>query len=209
MFCKLHRWHVSRSLDDAQPLPKATARHVAKCDACRQFHQDSLAVARRLAEQGTPSPVTVSPDLHARILLRCGLAGHAARPHRASASWRAHLSLPAALAAAAVAAMLAIAGARYFAAPPKPTPPPGGPKQIAKPPAPKPPVPAVADAEAAFPVAVEQALRKPVEDELTLLREDAKVAAGFLLACIPAHIDLDEELALWTGRDAKKPPKSP
>lgn len=206
MFCKLHRWHVSRSLDDARPLPKATARHVKKCDACRQFHQDSLAVARRLAEQAAPSPVTVSPDLHERILLRCGLAAHAARPRRASASWRAHLSLPAALAAAAVAAMLAIAGARYFAAPPKPAPPPGGPEHIAKTPPPKPTAPSVGDTEAAFPVAVEQALRQPVEDELTLLREDAKAAASFLLACIPAHIDLGEELTLWTEDDEKKSP---
>jgi hypothetical protein len=205
MFCKLHQWHVSRSLDDAQPLPKATARHVAKCDPCRQFHQDSLAVARRLTERPAPSPVTVSPDLHDRILLRCGLAGARSVRHGALANWRGHLRLPLALAAAAVAAMLAIAGARYFASP-EPTPPPRGPGRIATPNVPKPIVLPAVDPGADFPVAVERALRKPVEDELTLLRGDAKVAVTFLLACIPAHIDLGEELTLWTQDGEKKSP---
>ena len=207
MFCKLHRWHVSRSLDDAQPLPKATARHVEKCNTCRQFHQDSLAVARRLTERPAPSPATVSPDLHDRILLRCGLArARSAQPHHGSANWRGHLGLPLALAVAAAAAMLAIAGARYFAAP-EPTPPPGGPGPIATPNVPKPIVlPAVDDTAADFPVVVERAFRKPVEDELDLLRDDAKAAASFLLACIPAHIDLGEELPLWNDDDEKKSP---
>ena len=106
MFCRLHNWRMQRALDACELPTRATARHLARCPACRERwacwqHADAALRAARV-------PTAAAPGLAARVLARVRLdedAGCAApEPHRVAA-WRV-------AAAVAVLAVLAAAALR-------------------------------------------------------------------------------------------------
>jgi hypothetical protein len=206
MFCFLYRRAISRSMDTGAPLGGRAGRHVARCPACREFRGQCVRLARGLADDAREITATVSADLHAKILRRCGAVTPA--PSRAgeaepalalhSASARGRISAGSAprfllrpelawLPAAAIL-LLAVLAWRLN---PKPhvshlaTP---GPEIAAK--------PAPAELPTDLPslsgplAAIDQALGQRVEDELRLLRNDGKAAADFLLACVPLDMAL-------------------
>ncbi|MBN2430665.1 MAG: hypothetical protein JXQ27_04285 [Acidobacteria bacterium] len=68
MFCAIHRWLISRALDDgrrAQPAP--TRRHVQRCAECRRFADALDRVHRRLASEHPVMTETAAPELARRI----------------------------------------------------------------------------------------------------------------------------------------------
>ena len=71
MFCTVHKWLISRSMDSHRPAPRWVARHEARCSTCRQFRHRCHDMARQLAEQALPVEPGVSRTLHARIIERC------------------------------------------------------------------------------------------------------------------------------------------
>ncbi|MFC2155361.1 hypothetical protein ACFLRB_02570 [Acidobacteriota bacterium] len=52
MLCIIHKWFVSRSLDTGKKLPGFVSSHLRHCGGCREFHQLSGSLSRRLARDG-------------------------------------------------------------------------------------------------------------------------------------------------------------
>jgi len=67
MFCAIHRWLISRALDDGRSQPALTRRHVHRCPECRRYADALHCVHRRLTSERPVMPETVSPDLARRI----------------------------------------------------------------------------------------------------------------------------------------------
>jgi hypothetical protein len=49
MFCIIHKWFISRRQDTGKGLPGFAARHLAKCEECRDFDRLSSSLASRLS----------------------------------------------------------------------------------------------------------------------------------------------------------------
>ena len=187
MFCILHRWFISRSMDMVKPLPWVVDRHVRRCRACAHFRQQCLGMAERLSDEACLGDFSVSPELHEEILRRC-------RPVRESSGEsttvvrRLHLRRPAVAWTAAAMVMLAVGVflySRFQTTPQNPHPING---QKDEPPAwlfTAAPLSAVSDSASV----VENALRRPTENDIRLLRQDGETAVEFLLACIPLDLD--------------------
>lgn len=187
MFCILHRWFISRSMDTVKPLPWVVDWHVRRCRECAHFRQQCLGMAERLSDEACLDDFSVSPELRAKILRRCRptpkSSGESTTPAR-----RLHLRRSAVAWTAAAMVMLAVGVFLYsrFQATPQNTHPING--QGAEPPAwlfTASPLSAVSDSASV----VENALRRPAENEIRLLRQDGKAAAEFILACIPLDLD--------------------
>ncbi|MCK4625234.1 MAG: hypothetical protein KAV00_07985, partial [Phycisphaerae bacterium] len=71
MFCILHRWFISRSMDTVKPLPWMVDRHVRRCRECAHFRQQCLGMAVRLNDEAYLGDLSVLPKLHEEILRRC------------------------------------------------------------------------------------------------------------------------------------------
>ncbi len=187
MFCILHRWFISRSMDTVKPLPWVVDRHVRRCRACAHFRQQCLGMAERLNDEACLGDFSVSPELHEEILRRCRpvreSSGESTTPAR-----RLHLRRSAVAWTVAAMIMLAVGVFLYsrFQTTPQTVHPING--QGAEPPVwlfPAESLSAVSDSASV----VEDALRRPAENEIRLLRQDGKAAAEFILACIPLDID--------------------
>lgn len=90
MLCFVHRWSISRSLDEGKPLSRRAARHVEACPRCAAFYAQCLRLERELAAHAEPLAAPVSPALHEAILRRCRAvsplhAGRASNVDRAEA----------------------------------------------------------------------------------------------------------------------------
>lgn len=186
MFCILHKWFISRSMDTARPLPRLVARHLSRCQACARFARQCLDIAARLSSEAhLETSNEVSEELHAKILRRCRPAAGLAR-ERTAAPRLLRLPRPAvALTAAAAIVLLAVAGVYFY---PKSAPPvegsgvsPAKPQAVAWLLMPRP--------LSAGSSVIENVFQRPVEDEIRLLQQDGRAAVEFLLACIPLEID--------------------
>lgn len=53
MFCSIHKWLISRSMDTGKSLPRMVKRHIRTCASCRRFAQlsDGLAESFSKAEK--------------------------------------------------------------------------------------------------------------------------------------------------------------
>ncbi len=181
MFCTLHRWHISQTLDTGEPLPRRVSRHLERCPECSAFYERCETVAAELAEQARPESATVSAKVHAGILRRC-----TRRPAGAGTPARRVHARVWAVAAALIVLAVLIGQLVFSGSPEKSTPP-----QSAT----------TARGEFTWPdtnvveaaAAVEMAAQRPLTDELRLLTQDGKAAAGFLLACMPVEMKLPEE----------------
>ena len=190
MFCTMYRWLISRSMDSPGALSPRTAGHVARCEACRNYHRRCLELTDLLGAQAREQRGAVSEDLHARILLRCGAGAVAAppRPLPRMASRRVRVGL----AAAAVSAIVLAAWLLRPAASPRP-------EDVAPKPTPSPhrvdpgdqdmpldyllwPAIALAEANSAF--------DRSLDIEFEQIRQSGRAAAEFVLARMPIDIDL-------------------
>ena len=116
MFCTITRWLISRSLDSGQALSPRAEAHVARCEACRDYRQSCLAMGTGLAAEARQRTPGVSDELHARILLRCGLGAEAAPPAPLPRANTRRLTLFLGVAAAAAAIVVAVAIWQFYPA---------------------------------------------------------------------------------------------
>jgi len=187
MFCSLHRWKISRSLDSGRPLPKRTAAHLRRCAACREFHEQCAGLAERLATDAPAAAGEVSPELHAEILRRClGVAPvPARRRHRLDATRGSARRLRVGAAFAAAAVLLLGLVAAWLALRPTTT---QAPPVLAEQ---NEPVRYLVSGRAFADVAeIEDALDDPLAEEMRRLEADGKAAVEFLAACVPIDMDV-------------------
>ena len=71
MFCILHKWSISQSMDLTKPLARRVVRHMRRCPECRSFRERSQIMTDRLIEAGDLLSPQVSTELHAKIM--CGV----------------------------------------------------------------------------------------------------------------------------------------
>jgi len=193
MFCTIYRWLISRSMDTPGPLPKRVARHVAACPACRDYHDRCVELARRLVHEAADQSPAVSEELHARILLRCGVGAEAAAPRPMPRLNARRLRIGLAIAAAA-AVLMAVMVWQYY---PATTPPPDD--RIGPGPGPKPRQP-IRYAGSDLPIDPQwlvkasseagDVIERSIDEPLDQLRQTGRDAAGFVLARLPIDIEL-------------------
>ena len=179
MQCKQCRQIISRSMDSGEALPSRVIGHTGECESCKGFHKKCLELSDRLAKEAERQRQEVSADVHAKIMrgLRENFVG-ARFKINVRQGWR---SWGSAMAAAVVlAAILAVQ--LYHGTRPKPG--------------------ASADGvigteaigwlevvNANTAVSIEEAVQRPMREEIRLLSEDGKTAAEFLLVCLPLNMD--------------------
>jgi hypothetical protein len=148
---------ISHAADSDQALGGSTQRHVARCTACRQFHESCQSLGQRLRDEAARAG-NASEQQTQRILAAVG-----DRPGRAQ---RVHV--PARMAAAAcLAAALLIAGALLVDRSGPPESPPG----LTRLPAPP-------------NVDLARVMQNPLETEMKNLTADTESGVRFLVACL-------------------------
>jgi len=189
MFCTIYRWLISRSMDSPGPLPARVAGHAERCEACKAYRDNCLSLADRLVGEAEEMSDAVSDDLHARILLRCGIGAGAAPPRPEPVSHAGRLKLG--LAAAAVAAAIIIAALavwRYSPDTPQdPNTPDVDPGRLMAAVLTESPRVIVESA-----AKVNSAFDRSIDKELDDLRDSGLTAADFVLARMPIDIDILE-----------------
>ena len=183
MFCILHRWFISQSIDLIRPLPRRVERHLRQCPGCTSFRERSEAMADQLSEESQWRRLEVSAELHGRIMRKLQEDSAAARV--VIDARRLWLRLAPVIATAAVLLVIVTIhlysgtepkerGSGRMAA--------NGINQVA--------FLAVGESFKVESVSsIEAALQRPMQEEIRLLGQDGKAAAEFLLACIPLDID--------------------
>jgi len=195
MFCILYKWLISRSMDSRRALPARVSQHVEHCPACRAYRDDCLALADELVNEARDIRATVSDDLHARILLRCGIGGGAspvvapapAMPMPHSRNGRLKLGL--AVAAAAAAAIILGVAVLQFTPETSHTP-----KKIVIKSVPA--FPEVYSQPSSLAVAsaqrINNAIDRSIDREFDGLRNTGLAAADFVIARMPIPINMPE-----------------
>ena len=148
MMCLLIRRLISRAEDRGAPLPGPAERHVARCEACREFARSTASLGERLAAE-VPSVLDRAPETRLDAVFAAGPAG----PARATGGTRRFRPRLVALrpvpAVAAALAVAAVALVLFFRVPPR---------RPAAPPSAEAPVLAglrsIAAARAGFPTAI-------------------------------------------------------
>ena len=180
MWCGVYRYLISWSMDSDEPLSALAARHVTACPDCRRFAESCGMLGRRLAEEAAAREVSVSPELHARIVRGAITRG---------APVRRIVWVRPVLGALAVAALLMLGvGAAWYAT------------HLVR--VQSPPIqvirntpPTLVDDSAQMASesaqAIQDALYSPYDEEMDLLLNKGKEAAQFLLACATLHADLE------------------
>ena len=189
MFCTMYRWLISRSLDSGQALSPRAEAHVARCEACRDYRQSCLAMGTGLAAEARQRTPQVSNELHARILLRCGLGAEAAPPMPMPHASARRLRLLRRVAAAAAMILVAIAIWQFYPttvpAPQNPDPT-GGKQEV---------VERLIDAPGMAVASVRKinsALDQSIDSEFAGLQESGLAAADFVLARMPLPVGATE-----------------
>ena len=183
MFCILHRWFISQSIDLIRPLPRRVERHLRQCPGCTSFRERSEAIADQLSEESQWRRLEVSAELHAKIMGR--LQGDSAAAGVIIDARRFWLRLAPVIATAAI--LLAMVAVHFYSGTePKEQ----RPYQVAVN-GTNPVTWIVASGvfEAESVSLIEAAMQWPMQEEIRLLGQDGKAAAEFLLACIPLDVD--------------------
>lgn len=110
MFCFFYKWMISRSLDSRgreEQLPALAARHIRRCDTCREFHRLSLSLAGRLAQDGAVFLQSSKPTDPLNEKIITALAATPAPQARGATQRRIRRPIPA-LAAALVVIAVAV-----------------------------------------------------------------------------------------------------
>ncbi len=184
MFCTMYRWLISRSMDSGQALSPRVVGHLEHCETCRDYRESCLAIGTGLAAEAREAAPHVSDELHARILLRCGLGAEAAPPTPMPRSQTRRLRLVLGVAAAAAAILVAVAIWQLY---PTTVPTPDNPPVAIKP-GEKEVVerligsPGLAVASARE---INNALDESINSEFADLQESGLAAADFVLARMP------------------------
>jgi hypothetical protein len=59
MFCSLFKFLISSSMDSDRPFPNLVARHVARCDQCREFAELAGDLDEKLRTDAQESSITL------------------------------------------------------------------------------------------------------------------------------------------------------
>ena len=73
MYCRVHQWVISRSMDSRPSLAWPTKIHLRRCAACRRFHARCLALADALTDDARRMAPQVGRELHGLSDLRMGM----------------------------------------------------------------------------------------------------------------------------------------
>ncbi|MCP4150082.1 MAG: hypothetical protein GY757_20210, partial [bacterium] len=68
MFCSVHKWFISASLDTAKPLPAIVRRHMTHCRSCTDFAAGADSLGNRLVVDGQKLLVHSHRELEERIV---------------------------------------------------------------------------------------------------------------------------------------------
>jgi len=182
MWCRIHQWNLSKSLDSGTPPSPRLRAHLARCRTCRRHYQALADLEGRLRDQAG-SAADLSPALRARILSAAGGPAEAARPR----AFR-RVLLPAA--GLAAAACVALAVAVHLAAP-EPTVPPSAPPPVARTGGQDASVLEVLTPDAMIHRSLEQARQiasMTLEDPMERLSRETRAVADALLAYLPTDL---------------------
>jgi hypothetical protein len=148
---------ISHAADSDRALGGSTQRHVARCSACRQFHESCQSLGRRLRDEAARAGN--ASELHTqRILAAVGdRPGHARRVH-----WPVRVA-----AAACLAVAVLVAGTLLVDRSGPPESPPG-PTRLPAPPN----------------VDLARVIQNPLATELENLTADTRSGVRFLVACL-------------------------
>ena len=81
MICNWNRWRIAKALDTGVPLPPDLERHLAACEACREFHGFVGALPQKArSDFNTLLSSPESGDLSTRILGRLDAASPVPAP---------------------------------------------------------------------------------------------------------------------------------
>ena len=197
--CAYYQWRISSALDSPEGRARLPVRHLARCPACRQFHQRSAALGDALRQEavtivvdsgatGAKHPWVAAPQSEpARVLRTRGTPSGIGRW-----AWAAGIT-------AAAACVLAVALALAWKGRP------GAPSQVVQNPSAHPQVPAPAarytqeDAARALAAVsdplgtLRQLARAPIDREIQSVRSEAQAAGRFLASCLPIPAEGDRE----------------
>ncbi len=179
MFCFIHKWFVSRSLDTGESLPGFVVRHLAGCAECRNFERLSGSLANRLSQDAQALIRQHDDFLNERInsALAAGAGKRVTQPFKASPR-RNPLLAPVPLLAAALLVIAVITGIIWQTIGDG-QPGPGRERSLI-----------AADFEIGKTSLVEIAgrVQSPMAREMTALENTVKSAAGFIEECLDLKI---------------------
>lgn len=157
MPCWFHRLMISHAADSDQALGGATQRHVARCAACRQFHESCQSLGQRLRNEAARAG-NASEQQTRRILAAVGdRPGHARR-----------VQLPVRVAVAACLAVAVLIAGTLLVDRSGPPESPPGPTRLPTPPN----------------VNLTRVIQNPLATEMENLTADTQSGVRFLVACL-------------------------